>query len=683
MLSCLASCRRLAASALSCLAVLAAGGPVHAGTLPSAPPAEPPCSGIRDLAFVAHLDDDLLFMNPDLMANIEAGGCMRVVYLTASDAGEGEGYMLGRERGVRAAYAYMARQPDAWREDAVRLDGRTIARFVLQGNPRIELWHMRLKDPWLGPGWGSLTPLSRAESVPNHVADTLGPHRETYTRAGLVSTLAAVIRDYGPTTVRHLDDTVSVPYTELCWRCPGHSHPDHIASARLVREAMLQAPGNYADTGYVDYPSQEHEPNLSEAEIASKSEVFRRYAFNDYHYCAGPTGCQEPAGPAAAWVQRAYYVSRTDAAPALLADARAGIVLAAVGDTNDAANLWDAGAGRWQTLGGRVAGRLVSYTLADGSAGLIARDALGQLWTREQGQDGHWQAWRAMAGGRFLRAPSVTLQGTPAAVALGNDGRLHWSARADGTAWQPWQPLPVLHGATGEAVIARDGAGREVVFAADRGGRIHSITRLETVAQGWQSWRRIAAPATDGGLAAIRNGQRRIELYLRARDTRRLVRLVESATVQTDALHAMSGRADASPQWGEAADMGIEYVGEPAVSIDANGHVAVAALERAGGALWLVGNGQPAILAAHAASPPTLRLVNGELYVAARSVAPRQRYLVLSRKLGDWVSGTALAELPAGGGGGFEAAPPALASRQTPEIPTALAIAPARSSPGR
>src|SRR3546814_4418800 len=68
------------------------------------------CHGIKDLAFVAHLDDDLLFMNPDIASNIEAGGCVQVVYLTASDAGEGEHYMLGRERGVRAAYAYMAKQ---------------------------------------------------------------------------------------------------------------------------------------------------------------------------------------------------------------------------------------------------------------------------------------------------------------------------------------------------------------------------------------------------------------------------------------------------------------------------------------------------------------------------------------------------------------------------------------------
>ncbi|KAG0756724.1 hypothetical protein G6F22_020200 [Rhizopus arrhizus] len=83
----------------------------------AAPPTLEQCHGIKDLAFVAHLDDDLLFMNPDIASNIEAGGCVRVIYLTASDAGEGDGYMLGRERGIRAAYAYMAHKPDQWKED--------------------------------------------------------------------------------------------------------------------------------------------------------------------------------------------------------------------------------------------------------------------------------------------------------------------------------------------------------------------------------------------------------------------------------------------------------------------------------------------------------------------------------------------------------------------------------------
>ncbi|HYG45800.1 MAG TPA: PIG-L family deacetylase, partial [Bordetella sp.] len=74
---------RLALPWLGCLALCAGAA--------RAAPAGPllgECHGIKDLAFVAHLDDDLLFMNPDIAANIGAGGCVQVVYLTASDAGE-------------------------------------------------------------------------------------------------------------------------------------------------------------------------------------------------------------------------------------------------------------------------------------------------------------------------------------------------------------------------------------------------------------------------------------------------------------------------------------------------------------------------------------------------------------------------------------------------------------------
>ncbi|WP_041709460.1 PIG-L family deacetylase [Advenella kashmirensis] len=63
------------------------------------------CHGRRDQIFVAHEDDDLLFMNPDIFDTIRAGGCIQVVYLTAGERGEGVGYMSQRENGVRAAYA--------------------------------------------------------------------------------------------------------------------------------------------------------------------------------------------------------------------------------------------------------------------------------------------------------------------------------------------------------------------------------------------------------------------------------------------------------------------------------------------------------------------------------------------------------------------------------------------------
>src|SRR5690606_29022212 len=192
---------------------------------------------------------------------------------------------------------------------------RHVARFTLHGNKRLQLLHLRLKDPWLGKGWGSLTPLSRTESVAGATVESLGPAAEIYSRSDLVETLENIIQDYQPSTIRHMDGSITVPYERLCWRCAGHAHPDHIASARLVHDAIVNQPGNYAEIAYVDYPSQERVANLSATEITEKTQAFRRYAWDDYRYCANARLCQEPAGPAAAWVGRAYYVSRNNEAP--------------------------------------------------------------------------------------------------------------------------------------------------------------------------------------------------------------------------------------------------------------------------------------------------------------------------------------------------------------------------------
>lgn len=632
---------------LRCLLILSC----FAAASAQAAPTLEQCHGIKDLAFVAHLDDDLLFMNPDIASNIQAGGCVRLVYLTASDAGEGEPYMLGREKGVRSAYAYMAGKPDEWRADAGFAGGRAIARFTLRGNPRIQLWHMRLKDPWLGKGWGSLTPLSRTESEPNQTVDTLGPYPQVYTRVQLVDTLAALIRDYDPTTVRHLDDTIVVPYTQLCWRCAGHGHPDHIASARLVREAMLRAPGNYAETGYIDYPSQERATNLNPAEAEVKSVIFQHYAWNDYHYCAGPTGCKEPAGPAAAWVQRAYYVSRQDMAPQLYPDGRGGLVVFAAGETNAAVNEWNPGERRWQSLGGRTSGPLVSFAHADGTAGLIARDPLGGLWANKQRHDGTWQGWQALGGVRVTQIPAVAPRGEAAAVALGYDDQLHWIAPAgiDGS-WGTWRALPPLEGATASPAIARGADGRYVVFASDIEGRVYTTRQIAASPApdaGWQEWRRVPAPTAAGGLAAIRNGDKRIELYLRRRGDNHLLRLQQTSRTK-----------DRELAWSEAQDLGVSYIGRPAIEADPQGNVTLAVLEKAGGALWLVERGKPVALGATAASPPALSIINGTLYVVARTAGGPQRYQVLSRHDGKWAQALTLDDLPAGGGGPFAAMAP-------------------------
>ncbi len=606
------------------------------------------CSG-KDLVFVAHLDDDLLFMNPDISAGINAGGCVLTVYLTASERGEGEGYMLGRERGVRAAYAYLANAPNLWTEDTVAVGAYHLARFTLQGNPKVQLLHMRLKDPWLGKGWGSLTPLSRTESVAGATVDTLGAYHETYTRSDLVATIASLIQSYHPTTIRHLDDTILIPYTKLCWRCAGHGHPDHIASARLVRDAVKAAPGHYAEVGYIGYPSQEREANLDQQEMARKTEAFRRYAWNDYRYCAGPQNCQEPAGPAAAWVGRSYYVSRDNTTPDLFADRQGGILILATGENNDAANIWDSRTQRWGALGGRTADPLASFMYPDTSIGFFARDTLGDIWANKQNLDKGWRGWRAIAGARFFRTPTVASQGRTAAVALATDGLLYWTSPS-GTEnhWANWQPLPVLAQPSGDAAISTDKAGRLEIFATDTDGRLF-VARQDNAQDPdhWSSWQHIQAPAALGGLAAIRNPHDQIELYLRDRHSNHLLRMVQAASTP-DAADGTAALA-----WNPPADLGLEFVGRPAVGLNERGEVAVAVLERPGGALWLLENAQARKLTTNVASAPAMRVMDGALYVVARNAGKLQTYQIQERRAGTWASALTVNVPPAGGGSAF------------------------------
>ncbi|MGB3290495.1 MAG: PIG-L family deacetylase, partial [Burkholderiaceae bacterium] len=432
------------------------------------------CNGIRDLVFVPHQDDDLLFMNPDIESAIAAGGCVQVVYLTASERGEGEPYMLGRERGVRAAYAYMAQAPNQWTSDSVTIDTRNIVRYTLLANPRIQMLYMRLKDPWLGKGWGSLTPLSQVESVPGTTAQTLGEVSYSYTRDDLLNTIAGIIRAYAPFTIRHMDDTVAVPYTSLCWRCAGHDHPDHIASARLVRDVLRTLPeGLFAEVAYVDYPSQEREANLSSAEVESKTEAFRRYAWDDYRYCSGAEGCKEPAGPAASWVGRSYYVSRRSAPPVLLPTAGGGYLLLAVGESNRAANVWTSAAARWSSVGGRTADPISGFSYPDGAAGVLARDANGRIWVQRQGLEGGWDGWQAIEGARLKRLPTVLGRDAAAAVGLGNDGMFRFSVYKAGQGrWSAWAVMPALADPRPLAALAKDADGNYVVFACDRAGAV-------------------------------------------------------------------------------------------------------------------------------------------------------------------------------------------------------------------
>ncbi|WP_369326717.1 PIG-L family deacetylase [Alcaligenes nematophilus] len=597
------------------------------------------CYGSRDLVVVGHMDDDLLFMNPDLSSNIQAGGCMQVLYLTASERKGGLEYMYSREQGVRAAYAYMAGLVNEWQQTRLMVGSASIAQFTLRARPGIQLSHLRLQDPWLGPGWGSLTPLSRAESVPGQTVQTLDSPQQTLNREQLVQTLAALIRLYRPTSVRYLDDTNPVPYTQLCWRCSGHGHPDHIASARLVREAMLAAPGNYAQIGYVDYPIQEQARNLTLNEIHSKTEIFRRYAWHDQHACKGPAVCQEPAGPAAAWVQRSYYTSRADYPASLLSDKEGRLSFFVSGEQNDAINQWDVQEQRWTTLGGRTADALSAFQYADGSPGLFARDASGQVWFSRAPDEDDWLAWQKIPGPRVLHTPMVSRRDSQA-LAMGTDGRFYWSAaRQPDYGWSAWKALPVLEQPAYPATLSLDKQGRTHVFASNLQGQLFQTSQQND--SKWQAWQAVPVPPISGGLASILNAQGQIELYMRDRQSQHLQRLSQ----------------DSQQRWSHPQDLGLNYVGTPALSLGEKEQVVVAIQKSPGGAIVLLDQGQEQEVDKQSASQPVLYKQNGTLYLASRPIGPEQRYRLLERRHGKWVQVALTQAPPPGGGQSFSEAP--------------------------
>lgn len=587
------------------------------------------CHDIRDLVFVGHMDDDLLFMNPDLANTLREGGCLQLVYLTASDRGEGAPYMLGRERGMRAAYAAATQKPDIWSQDVLVLGTHRLARFTLRDDPRVQLIFVRIQDPWLGKGWGSLTPLSRLESQPDQAAESIGPLVERYTRPSLVELLSGLIRETQPTTVRYMDATITVPYTQLCWRCSGNDHPDHIASARLVREAMAATPGLYAQVGYLSYPSQERPSNLDSLQTARKTQVFLTYMRHDYRYCGQGAHCDRPAGPEASWVSRQYYVSDAQTPAAIIAT-RNGPALLTLDEQSHHVSIRAPGSAQAIGANHRSPDHSTRFQASRTRSGVLIRQANGQVLSSVVDVAGDPMAsdseWQSVTGARLIRPPAVSAGDDPWMIGMGYDGRFQGS-RWDGTLqrWGAWHALPGLAGARPDAVIAQKTRTRALVLGTDEAGRVW-CTHIDGQHDRGEPavWRMLPGMRSSGGLALLANAAGGMEAYFRDASSGRMLRLVQSRAAQ------------GCRHWGTPQDMGIVYVGQPSITRGPAGHILVAVRERDGGPLWLLENGQPRRLPGAPASDPQLSVVDGRLYVASRQIGPRQDYLVLVREQGVW-----------------------------------------------
>ncbi|MEK7576507.1 MAG: PIG-L family deacetylase [Patescibacteria group bacterium] len=251
------------------------------------------------LSVVAHQDDDLLFINPDIQHDISAGKCVVTIFLTAGDANQGSAYWLSRESGSKAAYAKMSTVPNQWEQT----NGSTFATFTLTQNPLISLVFMRLPDGNTNGGGFSNNNFESLQklwlgniSVIHAVDDTA-----SFTKQDIINTLANLLQKYQPSQIRiqNYQDTYNSSV----------DHSDHYSAAYLVFEAHTLYTSPHILTGYYDYQISLLPSNVTGTDLINKEDAFLAYAQYDPLVCNSPAACANTSY--GSWLSRQYKIEPT------------------------------------------------------------------------------------------------------------------------------------------------------------------------------------------------------------------------------------------------------------------------------------------------------------------------------------------------------------------------------------
>jgi len=252
------------------------------------------CNGPTLMTFVAHEDDDLLFTNPDLQTSINAGNCIRTVYLTAGDGGNGAYFWLGRESGSEAAYSYMTNSSNDWVQRIVELNAHEFVTVASpSGNPKISLIFMHLPDGNLkGQGFASTGFESLAKLEAGQIKTVKSVDGQSYySLSNLSNALVSLMHTYLPADIHTQANYVSKTYPD---------HSDHIAVGNIVRMAAsaydLQQYGNQIKVPiqyYIGYPVHGMGVNVSGANLTQKEKTWFNYAKYDPTVCQNIQQCND------------------------------------------------------------------------------------------------------------------------------------------------------------------------------------------------------------------------------------------------------------------------------------------------------------------------------------------------------------------------------------------------------
>lgn len=189
---------------------------------------------VTTVSFIAHQDDDLLFMNPDIASDVQAGYNVWIVYTTAGDipyrAGKNYGgiaYANMRIDGARAAWARGAKVANNWAFEQLTFGGHPLATNRLVGT------NLRLVFTFIHAAAGpedNCGDLYRLWHDPTFVARPIDG-RPSYTKSSFIGMLRGILSTANPDYIR-TGSTI------------GHregDNVDHTSSALLVADADVDS----------------------------------------------------------------------------------------------------------------------------------------------------------------------------------------------------------------------------------------------------------------------------------------------------------------------------------------------------------------------------------------------------------------------------------------------------------
>lgn len=257
------------------------------------------CGAGTLVTVVAHLDDDLLFVDPAINERLDAGWCITTVHLIGGANGANFAYVQTRERASRLAYARMAGVPDAWIETNIPIAGKLVHQMVLKAKPQVRLLELRLPG---GAVRGGRVPLGllweQHATLSTYPMNADGSVRVQYDRASLSATLKAILAEASQIYTLNPD---TVPFLE---------HPDHIYAARITRHVAQTLNKSVPIVYHVTYPTGDWPGNVPAAEVQRKRDIVASYFSIDGNESSHVFGEFQWDGN---WVARRYaFADRSD-----------------------------------------------------------------------------------------------------------------------------------------------------------------------------------------------------------------------------------------------------------------------------------------------------------------------------------------------------------------------------------